>query len=82
MESASQTAAMTAEAVMRLAASLGFSSTRSTAVSIWPRMVSGSSRPKVRTPATVSARMSGVAPKAVQICGVKSSKITVMMRPV
>ncbi len=76
VESASHTMATTAETVMRLAPSCGFSSTRMTAVIIWPMTVSGRSTEKVRTPATVSAMMSGVAPKKAQIGSVNTAMTT------
>ena len=76
VDSASQQMATMAETVMRFAWIWTFSSTRMTAVIIWPMTVSGNSTANVRTPATVSAMMSGVAPKNAQIGSVKTAITT------
>ena len=80
VERASQTMAMIAETVLRLAWICTFSSTRMTAVTIWPTTVKGNRMEKVRTPRTVSAMMSGVAPKNAQMGSVKTAMITARMR--
>ena len=65
-----------AETVMRLADLNFLVHTHRPAVTIWPMTVSGSSTAKVRTPATVSAMMSGVAPKNAQMGSVNTAITT------